>query len=478
MTWLWTQFGRKKIPALKPRAEGQKPKVNIIGPIYGTFNMPSDLAEIRRLVEGIGAECEHGFPLGSHLADVPKLVDAEAIILHVSRVRAAACETLDRPYLQAPIGMHSTTLFLRKLGDILGLDRNPSSPARSTPPSSPFGISGARSRKTLFGTDSFGIVANETYTRGIAISSKLNSACPVISRWPASPAPRPTTEAVRAAIKQTPPLVIFGSYNERMYLAEAGGRGVYIPASFPGAVIRRHTGTPFMGYAGATYLVQEVCNALFDALFHIFPSPPTWTSRSHTGPSPRRTALDDDAKDAFDRIHRRTTDPHSNFGRQASSDAAERTARQAGEHASAHAASHCLNRSSRKGTQHDSRIHGTSDFVRVRALPPYPRAAPRRSPQSRAQRPASQTAGADAVSRAFANHAAATRVASKPKKHDAIEFRLIFTLAFAVFLLTSVIERAMPHKWAQRAGERRGSQIRFRAGREAAHISAAYAFMG
>ena len=40
-----------------------------------------------------------------------------------------------------------------------------------------------------------------------------------------------TRSARRSATK--PPLVLFGSYNERMYLAESGRRAIYIPASFP-----------------------------------------------------------------------------------------------------------------------------------------------------------------------------------------------------------------------------------------------------
>jgi chlorophyllide a reductase subunit Z len=38
--WLWTEYGPKKVKALKPRKKARSRKVNIIGPIYGTFNTP------------------------------------------------------------------------------------------------------------------------------------------------------------------------------------------------------------------------------------------------------------------------------------------------------------------------------------------------------------------------------------------------------------------------------------------------------
>ena len=249
LVWLWDQYGGKK----KKRKAAKKnavPLVNVIGPAYGYFNTASDQAEIVRLIEGMGARVNRVFPLGCHLDDIPSLGDADANVCMYREFGSKLCEALEKPWFQAPFGLHSTQDF--------------------------------------FGTANFGIAATETYTRGVRHFLEDELGLPCAFHFSRKAGVKPDNETIRQTIADTSPLILFGSYNERMYLAELGGKSIYIPASLPGTIIRRHTGTPFMGYSGASYLLQEVCNALFDALFNILP---LGTEMDAVEPTPARAAL-------------------------------------------------------------------------------------------------------------------------------------------------------------------------------------------
>jgi chlorophyllide a reductase subunit Z len=216
------------------------------------------------------------FPLGSHLADVPKLADADVNICmyreygraavrgaraalpagadraaqhHALPARArASCSDLDpEPFIERE--KHTTIKpmwDLWRIGDP-GLLRHrqlrQSWPTRPTPAAS-------------------------------ATSSRTRWACPAHFAVAAQAGreDRQRDGAPRWCTSKTP-LVLFGSYNERMYLAERGGRAADV---HPGLVPGRHhpprtPARPSWATPAPPTWCRKFCNALFDALFHILP---------------------------------------------------------------------------------------------------------------------------------------------------------------------------------------------------------------
>ncbi len=269
LVWLWREFGSRKVGKKKP--EDGAPTANIIGPAYGMFNQNSDLAEIKRLLDGLGVKTNLVFPLGADLGEIYRLSEADINICLYREYGRGLCELLGKPYLQAPIGMESTTLFLEKLASILKLDASEFIESEKHTTLKPIWDLWRSVTQDFFGTATFAVVANETYTRGIKnyLQNELGFQCKFACSRKAGG--KTDNEKIRAQIQNGTPLVTFGSINERMYLAEINSKNAFIPSSFPGSIVRRHTGTPFVGYAGATYILQEFCNSLFDSLFNVLP---------------------------------------------------------------------------------------------------------------------------------------------------------------------------------------------------------------
>ncbi|MFQ3639518.1 MAG: nitrogenase component 1, partial [Chloracidobacterium sp.] len=167
--WLLTSSGHDA-RALRQAAENRtKPRVTIIGPTYGCFNGYADLAEIERLIRGIGAEVGCVMPLRSRIADLATLDACDACVVMYQEFGANLAARLGKPYLYAPFGIHDTTEFVRELGRMLGLPTQAEAFIQQEKQTTlrAFWDLWRSPHQDFFGTSSFGVAAGETYTQGI-----------------------------------------------------------------------------------------------------------------------------------------------------------------------------------------------------------------------------------------------------------------------------------------------------------------------
>ena len=285
LRWLWANYGAPALAHQGAEASSRAVKpgtVNIIGPTLGCFNAPSELEELRRLIEGAGGAINLVYPYESTLADTPRLAEAHVNVVLYKEFGQGLAAELGQPTLLAPYGMHETTAFLRELGRLLGTEERAEA------------FIAHEKRTTLravwdlwrgpqgdwFGTTDVGIVAGLSHAEGLAryLGDELGMKIAFVSARPRRPGD-PDNEAIRSQIHAKAPAFVFGSVNERIYLAEAGAKfTTFIPAAFPGAVVRRAVGTPYLGYRGAVYLVQEIVNALYNTLFNFLPVDTAYSS--------------------------------------------------------------------------------------------------------------------------------------------------------------------------------------------------------
>ncbi|HHE33082.1 MAG TPA: chlorophyllide a reductase subunit Z [Chlorobaculum parvum] len=264
LAWLFDRFDDGQPAEIEPGT------VSIIGPTYGCFNSPADLAELKRLIAGAGGEVRHVYPFESKAADIAKLKNSAAVVVMYREFGAALAGKLVRPVLYAPFGIEETDRFIEEVGRLCGTEEEAAQfieeEKRTT--LSPVWDLWRGPQSEWFPTIRFGVVASKSYANGIrrVLSGELGMQC-LFSHDSATA----SNNAVREEIKQTQPQFLYGRMPDKIYLAELDAKTRFIPAGFPGPIVRRALGTPFMGHSGVVWLVQEIVNALYDTLFNFLP---------------------------------------------------------------------------------------------------------------------------------------------------------------------------------------------------------------
>jgi light-independent protochlorophyllide reductase subunit B len=109
------------------RAEGRRPRVNLLGPTLLGFRCRDDVREITQLLDSYGIDVAMVAPLGARPADLCRIPGADANLNLYPEVAGTVCSWLERQFGMpcvntVPIGIGATVAFLRELHTLLGME--------------------------------------------------------------------------------------------------------------------------------------------------------------------------------------------------------------------------------------------------------------------------------------------------------------------------------------------------------------------
>jgi light-independent protochlorophyllide reductase subunit B len=111
----------------RERADGARPRCNILGPTALGFRHRDDVREITGLLTRLGIDVNVVAPLGATPSDVTRLFDADFNVVLYPEIAAPAAQWLHRTFGQPftktiPIGVSATRAFIEEVAGLAGID--------------------------------------------------------------------------------------------------------------------------------------------------------------------------------------------------------------------------------------------------------------------------------------------------------------------------------------------------------------------
>jgi light-independent protochlorophyllide reductase subunit B len=119
--------GTPKPDPTRWRAEGRRPRVNLLGPTLLGFRCRDDVREITQLLASYGIDVAVVAPLGARPADLCRIPGADANLNLYPEVAGTVSSWLERQFGMpavhtVPIGVGATAALLRELHTLLGME--------------------------------------------------------------------------------------------------------------------------------------------------------------------------------------------------------------------------------------------------------------------------------------------------------------------------------------------------------------------